>query len=253
MHGKMEILRSVLDLPSETMTLSEPAPRTPPYTPHRAKRRLERSDSPASSIHPAETCSPAKKIVKRTASDHVKVEELVEGDLGYQSDIESIYPEELEEAASNSDGDDEMSSSDSDGPDEAITRRLSRLSCGELSEVDFEKERRRRHVMRRAGEKAAFKRSHSQSVKSDTDVTTDPDAMDDQDLIASRRRLRRRVHGPREAEEVLEDVPRSSPEVYTTKTATNSRGDLTTPPSMSMEPVAFTSNSDVMDVDMSSD
>ncbi|KAK5124350.1 hypothetical protein LTR85_001567 [Meristemomyces frigidus] len=184
-------------------------PRTPPYTPHRnkGKRRLERSDSPASSVHPAETTSPAKKAAKRAAVDNVQVEELAEGDLGFLTDIDVVYPEELEEVPS-SDGDDELSSSDGEQSDTGIARRLSRLRCGdENAEAEFEKGRRLRRMSKRMGSRI-FKRSHSQSVKSDTDVT-DPDAMDGQDVATSQRRLRRRVRGP---ELVVEHLPRSSPE-----------------------------------------
>lgn len=187
-------------------------PHTPPYTPHRnkGKRRLERSDSPASSIHPAETTSPAKKAAKRAALDNVRVEELADGDVGFLTDMDVVYPEELEEVPT-SDGDDELSSSDGEHSDSGIARRLSRLRCGdENAEAVFEKGRRLRRMSKRMGSRI-FKRSHSQSVKSDTDIT-DADAMDDQDVAASQRRLRRRVRGPREAALVFDDIPRTSPE-----------------------------------------
>nr|POE75805.1 hypothetical protein CFP56_67824 [Quercus suber] len=251
----METLQPVSAIASQT-NLHDPAPHTPPFTPARGKRRLERSDSPASSIHPTETCSPAKKIVKRTVSDHVKVEELKEGDVGYQTDVEVIYPQELEEAESNSDGDDEMSSTDADDPDELITRRLSRMCYDDRPEADFEKERRRRHLMRRAGDRASFKRSHSQSLKSDDmDFTTDLDAMDDHDLTASQRRLRRRVRGPRDAEVVYEEVLRSSPEPgMTTAAPLSGLGGLATPPSTGAKHVpAEDFHSAAVDVEMSED
>ncbi|KAK4545082.1 hypothetical protein LTR36_003633 [Oleoguttula mirabilis] len=187
-------------------------PHTPPYTPRRAKgkRRLERADSPASSVHPAETTSPAKKIAKRATVDNVRVEELAEGDVGFMTDIDVVYPEELEEVPS-SDGDDELSPSDDEHSDTGMTRRMSRLHCGdENAEVEFEKGRRLRRMSKRMSSRI-FKRSHSQSVNSDAE-TTDVDAMADQDIAASQRRLRRRVRGPREAELVFEEMQRSSPE-----------------------------------------
>lgn len=190
--------------------------RTPPYTPlARGKRRPERSDSPAPSIHPAETTSPPKKAAKHdTVVNDVKVEELAESEAGYWADEEVVYPDELEEVNS-SDGDDEMSSSDDDDDAHSdttgIARRLSRLRCGdEDAEENFERERHRRHLTRRMSARL-FKRTHSQSVKGDTE-DTDADAIDDQDLESSQRRLRRRVRGPREAEtDVMVEETMSSP------------------------------------------
>lgn len=214
---------------SETSLAGQP-PRTPPYTPHRhknrGKRRLDRrSDSPASSIHPAETSSPAKKAAKRAAAaaaaagDTFQVEELGEGDLGYTTDldVDVVYPQELEEVET-SDGDDELSSSSSEDEDEdeaAIARRLSRLRCGdENAEADFEKGRRLRRMSKRMGSRV-FKRSHSETVKSEVEEVMDAEAMDDQDVAGSQRRLRRRVRGPKGAEEEVgfEDAVRSESEV----------------------------------------
>jgi len=193
-------------------------PHTPPYTPARPiKRRLERSDSPASttgSIHPIETKSPAKKPAKRVAiEDNIKVQELAENDVGYHTDVDVVYPEELEEMSSSSSGsdgdDDDSTASDvSDNETTGLTRRLSRLRCGDDREVDFEELRRQKHLEKRNAHKIS-KRSHSQSVKHDADAT-DTDGLDDHDLKSSQRRLRRRVRGPREI--AFEDLLRSSPE-----------------------------------------
>lgn len=222
-------------------------PRTPPYTPRRKKynaanasgfaggRRLERSASPASSasIHPAETESPARRTAKREGSapseadeeeergeEKLKVEELAEGDVGYITDIDIVYPGELEEAnSSDCDSAGSSTSSDLDSDSDsnaAVTRRLSRLRCGdENAEANFEKDRRLRRLSKRNMGLRLPKRTHSQSVEGDTtsDVT-DLEAMDDQDRADSQRRLRRRVKGPREAEIAFEDLPRSSPEIF---------------------------------------
>jgi hypothetical protein len=203
----METLSSTSGFASEA-SLPGNAPHTPPYTPHRAKRPLERNDSPASvrSIHPAETSSPAKKAAKKQVKDDVKVEELTEGDAGYITDIDVVYPHELEEIETDSDhssdgGDEEHEFSDD------IASRLSRLGCDDSPEGQFERKRRAEHLRRRRDSRV-FKRSHSQSVKSDTEVT-DPEAMADHDVAASARRLRRRVRSPTGFDSGMDDVTSS--------------------------------------------
>lgn len=207
----METLSSTSGFNSEA-SLQGSAPQTPPYTPHRGKRPLERNDSPASakSIHPFETSSPAKKSARRQVNDEVKVEELTEGDAGYITDVDVVYPHELEEVESDSDRrPEEIDDDDDDESGDDILTRLSQLECEDDVEAEFEKKRRAEHLKKRRDSRA-FKRSHSQSVKSDTDVT-DPDAMADHDVLASARRLRRRVRGPGDADAELNDAPRSSP------------------------------------------
>ena len=182
-------------------------PYTPPYTSYRnkGKRRLERSHSPASSVHPTETNSPAKKQAKRPAVEEasVKVEELLEGDVRGLSDIDVVYPEELEEAGStdDGDGDDERSSSgeaDAQSDADGIAKGMSRLRCkDEKGEAKFEKGRRQRRLSKRIGSRV-FKRSHSRCVKSETEEVMVTE--DDHDVATSQRRLRRRVKGPRENE-----------------------------------------------------
>ncbi|KAK3669393.1 hypothetical protein LTR78_010738 [Recurvomyces mirabilis] len=204
-------------------------PHTPPYTPlrNKGKRRLERSDSPASSIHPTETISPAKKVPKRAsviaAEDNVRVEELADSDNAYR-DADIVFPEETEEVESQGDGDDEFSITSGSGAEEAsesegMARRMSRLQCkdGETDEeAKFEKGRRQRRLSRRHMGSQVFKRSHSQSVGNRTGAPAaevadvDTEAMDDHDVLGSKRRLRRRVRGPREDELMFEEMPGSS-------------------------------------------
>lgn len=187
---------------------SEAGLSTPPYTPHRTKRRFERNESPVSvtSIEPAETSSPAKKAAERYINDEVKVEELAEGDAGYFTDIDVIHPDELEEVESDSDDwPGSVEDIDSDG---GIATRLSRLECEDGPEAEFERKRREKRLRKRMDARV-FKRSHSQSVQNDTD-TTDPDAMADHDLPGSARRLRRRVYGPSEVRMDSHDILRNS-------------------------------------------
>ena len=203
----METLNSASGFNSEA-SLSSNFPHTPPYTPHRTKRRFERNESPASarSIQPAETNSPAKKTARNYVKDDVKVEELAEGDAGYITDIDIVYPYELEEVLS--DSEDDSGNTDNNDSDSGIAQHLSRLGCEDSPEAEFEKKRREKHRRRRMSARV-FKRSHSQSVKSDTE-TTDPDAMADHDLSASARRLRRRVRGPVDVKVDPDDIARSS-------------------------------------------
>lgn len=207
----METLTSSSGFPAEASILGN-APHTPPYTPHHSKRPLERNDSPASakSIHPTETSSPAKKAAKQQVEDGIWVEELTEGDAGYITDVDVVYPEELEEVESDSEHDSDSADADSESGDE-ISSRLSRLECDDSPEAEFEK--RRAEHRRKRRDSRIFKRSHSQSVKSDTDVT-DPEAMADHDVAASARRLRRRVRGPNEANAGMDGVIRSSSQLF---------------------------------------
>lgn len=206
---KMEMLQPTSAPSPDPKGQSRHDPHTPPYTPYRAKRRFERSDSPASvsSIQPAETTSPAKKAAKRAVPDNVRVQELVEGDLGYVTDIDVVHPEELEEKLS-SDSEDEYSDEDGDDSDTGISQRFQQLGCEDSGEAEFEKKRRENHLRRRTSSRL-FKRAHSETIKSDSEVS-DVEAMGDHDLSSTARRLRRRVRGPSGIE--VFDAPRSSPE-----------------------------------------
>lgn len=205
----MEAINSTSRFTPEA-SLQGNAPHTPPYTPNPAKRRFERSDSPASikSIQPTETISPSKNSAEKSVQDNVKVEELTEADAGYITDIDIVYPEELEEAESDSDG--EHSRSEGDDSDTGITHHFSRLECEDGAEAEFERKRRAKHVRKRTDSRV-FKRSHSQSVKSDVEMS-DPVAMGDHDLSSSARRLRRRTRGPNGVKVVHDEGSNGSPQ-----------------------------------------
>ncbi|KAK4889984.1 hypothetical protein LTR27_011314 [Elasticomyces elasticus] len=218
-----------MDAHSSTSSLPGTRPHTPPYTPYRSKAKRRHAhlasnpQSRASSVHPTETVSPPKKHAKRSSAekdDAVHVEELAEQDAASMSDTEIVYPASFEDAAStaNSDGDDELSSSDDDdkavveGSEDAggLTRRMSRLHCtDDDGEAQFEQGRRQRRMSKRLGSRI-FKRSHSQSMTEEAATEADADMVDDHDLEASRRRLRRRTRGPEGNAAAVEEVPRSS-------------------------------------------
>ena len=98
-------------------------PHTPPYTPLQAtKRAMSRNASPtsrASSIHPAETSSPARKIVEVFSTDNIEVVELDDNDLRSISDAEIVHPDDSEDPTEDDNsGDDEDEDEDEDEDDE---------------------------------------------------------------------------------------------------------------------------------------
>lgn len=197
----MEALHPKLGFASQTsLHAAHKPPATPPYTPAKHKRPFERSDSPASSVHPTETSSPAKKVLKRTASDNVLVVELPDGELASFPDTDVVSPSELEEAEdrlseSGSDVDDEPSYESDSASDSGISSRFSRLNCEEQEEQsEMAQKRLERRLSKRVSIRV-FKRPHSQSADGDT-AATDTDDADERNGDASIRRLRRRVLSP---------------------------------------------------------
>ncbi|KAM0704267.1 hypothetical protein Q7P35_008500 [Cladosporium inversicolor] len=204
----METLLPKLGFASQTsLHAAHYPPATPPYTPAKHKRRLERSDSPASSVHPTETSSPAKKVLKRTPSDNVLVVELPDGEIVSLADTDIVSPSELEEAEDylseiHSDDhateptyeSDSVSDSDSDS-DSGISSRFARLDCEDQEE---ESEMTQKRLERRLSKRVSirvFKRPHSQSANGDTGTTDTDDAIE-RSGDASIRRLRRRMLSP---------------------------------------------------------
>lgn len=180
-------------------------PHTPPYTPGRNKLPLgSRAASPVSSIHPTETISPPKKTAAKLLAENVlegvQVEELSEIDLAYMERADLVYPGGFEEFTEDETGDIEMSdiSESEEGSDFGVARKLSQLYCeDEVGEAEMRKTQKHRRWSKRHGLRP-YKRSHSQSIKSDSEAT-DNDARDDQDLGKSARRMRRRVNGPEQS------------------------------------------------------
>ena len=210
-------------------------PATPPYTPAKFKRPFERSDSPALSIHPTETSSPAKKVLKRTASDNVLVVELPDGEIESFADADVVSPSELEEAedylsdthseivdttyetrseivepAYETDSDSEYDSDSDSDSDSGISSRFSKLNCEEQEEQsEMAQKRLERRLSKRVSIRV-FKRPHSQRAHSDAGAT-DTDDVDARNGNESVRRLRRRMLSPVGGPIDWEDS-RSSPE-----------------------------------------
>jgi hypothetical protein len=174
------------------------SPATPPYTPAKYKRPFDTSNSSASSIHPTETSSPAKKVLKRTASDGILVVELPDNHLGSLVSAGAISPAELEEAEeylseSQSEIDDSEHDSEPES-DSGISDRFSKLNCDEQEEeFEMTQKRRQRRLSKRTS--LYMKRLHSQTTNSDNEEA-DTDDRNDRNGDASARRLRRRMLSP---------------------------------------------------------
>lgn len=180
-----------LDLSTQTR------PQTPPYTPHRSKIQVERTSSPAPSVHPAETSSPAKlqQHDNTPVQDNVFVQELNEVEIALLRHVEYVYPAELEERSDEGRYDEDAedgadSSSDVNGSDTGISRKLARMHCND-PEAEMQRLRQERRSSKRMSLRT-YKRSHSTSIKSDLE-TIDNEALPDHDLSRSARRLRRKV------------------------------------------------------------
>ncbi|KAF2083660.1 hypothetical protein K490DRAFT_69579 [Saccharata proteae CBS 121410] len=125
------------------------------------------------------------------------IEELPDDDdTSYASQTEIIRPSGFEEAPHFRD-------------DHGVSAHLARLNCDDESAAESSGEalqRRRYERKKKRWSSGLFKRSHSQSVGSDTDAD-DVDGVDAHDVGSSARRLRRRVRGPGDRSSLIfEDV-----------------------------------------------
>lgn len=121
-------------------------------------------------------------VQTRTVSDaEFTIEELPDGDVGYNTDIEVIRPDNYEDA-------------DSAEVDVDLSTKLGDMQCQD-SENDVEEQLRRQRLRKKRWSSGLFKRTYSQSLGSDTD-NEDVETMDAQDVGSSARRLRRRTRGP---------------------------------------------------------
>ncbi|KAK5152318.1 hypothetical protein LTR04_006456 [Oleoguttula sp. CCFEE 6159] len=134
----------------------------------------------------------------------VVIEEVLEGDPSLDGDIEVLRPDQYEEA----DSDSENNEDDNGGSDAELVCGLRRLHCesGGVSDVDVGRSSKSRNKRWSAG----LKRTHAQSVGSNTDVG-DAEDIDAHDVESSARRMRRRVRGPGNRSSLtFEDVPSAS-------------------------------------------
>ncbi|KAI9816559.1 MAG: hypothetical protein M1827_001691 [Pycnora praestabilis] len=127
------------------------------------------------------------------------IEELRDSDISYGSDIEVLHPDQYEDVGSARDKLENFGE-DADKVDEQRNNILSGLQMLHCDDDEgppgptYEHDRRYRKKKKRwsAG---IFKRTHSQSIGSDSD-SNDSEILDAQDIGSSARRMRRRVKGP---------------------------------------------------------
>lgn len=156
---------------------------------------LSSRPSTASGIPPPPSSSEHSEEASVSSSKHKRVVEHAEfvlEEIGteseYNSETEVVLPDKLEEASSEKAAEERLEA------DTNIIGTFKKLTCDSGSDSDDEQARRYRQKKKRwsAG---IFKRTHSQSVEGDSDID-DSEALDDHDVGASARRLRRRVRGP---------------------------------------------------------
>jgi hypothetical protein len=140
-------------------------------------------------------------VVQPRAVEYADFElEEIASDSGIHSESEILHPDMVEEVNSEHAAEERLEA------DTHISGTFAKLNCGPDSESESEQSRRYRKKKKRwsAG---VFKRTHSQSVGSDSDIE-DAEAMDAHDVGSSARRLRRRVRGPGDRSSLIfEDIP----------------------------------------------
>jgi len=138
------------------------------------------------------------------------VEEVVDDPMCSDSNIEVVRPDHYEEADSEVENDEHTSGPAKDDETKrsaGIIHGLRNLHC-DGDDIDSQEERERIYMRKKKRWSAGvFKRSHSQSIGSTTDIDVDVDeeALDAQDVARSARRLRRRVRGPSERASLTSD------------------------------------------------
>lgn len=116
------------------------------------------------------------------------VEEITEDDIGYDSDTEVVRPDGVEEATGQKPA--------RNGPedDAGISGRFEELNCDDESLNTDEEQRRRFERRKKRWSVRPFKRTHSQSIGSDTD-DADLDGLGSHEAGSNARRLRRKLNG----------------------------------------------------------
>jgi len=130
------------------------------------------------------------------------VEEISDNDIGYDDETEIVRPDQTEDAES------EHGDTDASGQQQQdLLDALKNLQCGGPQEQEkaqeFEVAQREKYIKRRKrwSQGGLGKRSHAQSIGSDSSDNADIEPLDDiHQLGASARRLRRRTYGPVDGE-----------------------------------------------------
>lgn len=116
------------------------------------------------------------------------VEEMTEDDIGYGSDTEVVFPDGVEEATGTKE------TRDRNGDDAGISGKFEEMNCEDESIGAGEDQRHRFERRKKRWSGRLFKRTHSQSIGSDTD-DADLDGLGSYEAGSSARRLRRKLNG----------------------------------------------------------
>ncbi|KAF2147061.1 uncharacterized protein K452DRAFT_303960 [Aplosporella prunicola CBS 121167] len=117
-----------------------------------------------------------------------ELEEVEENDSWLGSGAEVVRPDDVEEPNAQGSGNHD--------DDAGVATQFQDLNCYDDT-VGSDEERKRRYLQKKKRwSQGLFKRTHSQSIGSDTDDMDDTEGMDAQSVGSSTRRLRRRVRGP---------------------------------------------------------
>ncbi|KAI9836528.1 MAG: hypothetical protein M1838_005005 [Thelocarpon superellum] len=165
-----------------------------------------------------------RRRVTVTTDGGITVEELRESDTSPTREVEVIHPDGYEEAIEDHASDSaEEPSWDPYGPEaNHIVRSFQEMCVNVISSPDDQNRRYRRKKKRWSA--GIFKRSHSQSIGSDSD-TDDDETLDAHDLGSSARRLRRRVRGPGDRTSLIFDDPHPDAVVTEIEEARDDDGD----------------------------
>lgn len=135
---------------------------------------------------------------RATRQDGFTVEEILEGDIDYDSDTEILRPDLYEDADSDRVKDDRSQTNSYQENFDLNTEMIDEfenMRCKEDEEESDGQQRRYRRKKQRWSI-GKLKRSYSQSVGSDSDADDDKETLDAYDVGPSARRLRRRVGDP---------------------------------------------------------
>ncbi|KAI9707075.1 MAG: hypothetical protein M1836_000035 [Candelina mexicana] len=139
-----------------------------------------------------------RKDIRTVRDEDFTVEEILDGDVDYISSAQVLRPDHYEDPDSDWVGDKRKPSHlrhrDSDLNAEIIDEFES-MRCKE-DEQDSDGHQRRYRRKRQRWSAGKLKRSHSQSVGSNSETDSDEEILDAHDVASSARRLRRRVRGP---------------------------------------------------------
>lgn len=125
----------------------------------------------------------------------LEVEEITGSDIGYDSDIEVVRPDQVEDADKGEESSSREKSQDRESDEASFLDRFRQLSCGSTAHMEDAGHAERLARRKKRWSSGILKRTHSQSnLGSDTD-DDDRDDLHRQDVDSSARRLRRRVGG----------------------------------------------------------